>query len=91
MPEYNTYWHDVTLISFLTLAHLITPPVLAAASRTSTADVSLEYGLHAPLIKLGVSSITCIQWTKTVMDIVSATEVMIGIRCDHETSHRISL
>ena len=76
---------------FLALAHITTPPGLAAASRTGTADVSLECGLHDPLGKLGGCSITCIQWTKTVMDIVSATEVMIGIRCDHENSHRISL
>ena len=54
-------------------------------------DVSLECGLHAHLRKSGGSSITCIQWTKTVMDIVSATEVLIGMRCDHENSHRISL
>ena len=43
---------------FLVLAHLTTPLGLAAASRTGTADVSLECGLHAPLRKLEGSSIT---------------------------------
>ena len=39
----------LSCIFFFLALHLTTP--LAAASRTGTADVSLECGLHAPLRK----------------------------------------